>query len=118
MADFRAGLVCFTGEVVFTYQEYYTTKHWGVTKIRKFKQNKDRRCEACGRKHKNVQVHHKHYDSIGKESMQDLVVVCPDCHTKLHWRVPPLLTKGNNFYEEEFYGVQEVDDVLLALVGY
>lgn len=118
MADFREGLVCSTGEVVYSYAEYYTTRHWGVTKIRKFKRNKDRRCEMCGRRHKNIQVHHKHYKSLGNEAMEDLIVVCPDCHTNMHGHTTTKLTKGNNFYEEYFYGVQEVDEALHKLGGY
>ena len=37
---------------------------------------------VCGKK--ATQVHHKTYDNIGKEPLEELVALCEDCHYKLH----------------------------------
>lgn len=42
-------------------------------------------CERCGwnfHKHE-LEVHHLHYNSLGRESSQDLAVVCSLCHHEL-----------------------------------
>jgi len=40
-------------------------------------------CCDCGGKY-NLQVHHRHYQSLYKEKMTDLLVLCKDCHNKIH----------------------------------
>lgn len=42
-----------------------------------------RKCEICSSE-KNIQVHHKTYKNIFNENPEDLVVVCNNCHVKLH----------------------------------
>lgn len=42
-------------------------------------------CALCGSK-ENLQVHHLHYDTLGKETAKDLAVVCLTCHEDLHGR--------------------------------
>lgn len=43
-------------------------------------------CEACGRKFYQFQLeaHHLHYRTVGKESPWDLLIVCRECHRKQH----------------------------------
>jgi len=43
----------------------------------------DNRCCSCGSKF-NLQVHHKHYKTLFKESMNDLLVLCKYCHANHH----------------------------------
>jgi len=33
---------------------------------------------------RNLEVHHLTYDRLGDERMDDLEVLCPDCHRKAH----------------------------------
>ena len=40
-------------------------------------------CRIC-RKTFDLQVHHKHYRTLGRESMKDLDVLCRDCHANHH----------------------------------
>lgn len=40
-------------------------------------------CECCGEKN-NIQVHHKTYKNITEELDEDLLVVCENCHNKIH----------------------------------
>lgn len=43
-------------------------------------------CELCGYEpFKNcLQVHHKTYVRVGKEHLDDLILLCPYCHKKAH----------------------------------
>jgi 5-methylcytosine-specific restriction endonuclease McrA len=38
------------------------------------------RCERCGTLTWQLEVHHKHYDCLGRERPQDLEVLCRYCH--------------------------------------
>jgi len=46
-----------------------------------------RRCQSCGCT-RNLQVHHKTYDRLGREWMSDLAVLCNDCHGIVHGILP------------------------------
>lgn len=47
-------------------------------------------CEKCGKLGKQVggnsvlHVHHKHYLNFGQEDMDDLMVLCSNCHSNEH----------------------------------
>ena len=38
------------------------------------------RCEHCERENVPLQVHHRHYRSLGKEKLSDLSALCSECH--------------------------------------
>lgn len=46
---------------------------------------KGKKCEYCGSKN-NLCVHHLHYENVGNESSKDVLVLCYDCHQKIHMR--------------------------------
>ena len=39
-------------------------------------------CEAEGCENEARQVHHKHYDNIGREQLEDLQALCKKCHAE------------------------------------
>ena len=41
-------------------------------------------CEVEGCENEAEQVHHKHYDNIGKEQLEDLQALCKECHAERH----------------------------------
>ena len=41
-----------------------------------------RKCQACGAANRVLQVHHKHYRSLGAETLADVSVLCVECHKK------------------------------------
>jgi hypothetical protein len=41
------------------------------------------RCESCGRAGP-IQVHHRTYERLGHERIDDLVILCKFCHEKVH----------------------------------
>lgn len=40
-------------------------------------------CQACG-SGEDLQVHHRHYDTLGNEAPRDLVLLCDACHEATH----------------------------------
>jgi 5-methylcytosine-specific restriction endonuclease McrA len=48
------------------------------------------RCQRCGRHltHKTGQLHHKHYRTVGHESLDDVEILCGRCHMRVHGRTP------------------------------
>ena len=80
---------CVTGEVVATYKEYLHTYHW-KEKREAVLADRNFQCQLCkGELHSmNYHVHHKTYENIGHERMSDLMLLCADCHKKLHESIP------------------------------
>ena len=60
-------------------REYLESKSWIEKRKEKLKENS--LCEKC-RRRKATEIHHKHYKSLGSESLNDLVSMCRICHLK------------------------------------
>jgi len=62
--------------------EYLYTEHWEHFKkeVHKFYSNK---CVVCCSTEK-LSVHHNNYNNIGRETFNDVILVCGDCHRKIH----------------------------------
>jgi hypothetical protein len=41
------------------------------------------KCQICGTD-KSLQCHHLHYRTLGRETLEDILVVCLKCHCNLH----------------------------------
>ncbi len=65
-----------------TYIDYLQGKWWKGKRLQKL-QSVRHRCERCSST-KKLQVHHKHYKSLGREKNKDLEVLCDSCHDKEH----------------------------------
>ena len=63
-----------------TYKKYLDSPAWQV-KRDKVIQRDGGHC-VCGAQ--ATQVHHKNYDHIGKEPLEELVALCEDCHNRVH----------------------------------
>lgn len=63
------------------YQEYLRSEHW--QDFRKQILSERKKCQNCCRK-ENLQLHHRHYKTLGHESWGDVIVLCGDCHTMFH----------------------------------
>ena len=62
------------------YQKYMRSKEWKAKRQKKLEAC-DHKCECEGGCYrKATQIHHLHYDTLGKESMEDLQALCPKCH--------------------------------------
>lgn len=63
------------------YDEYLQTTHW-----RNFREQAIlfyQKCKLCNTQEK-LCVHHSCYENIGKETFNDVVVLCESCHLKFH----------------------------------
>jgi hypothetical protein len=76
---------CCTGELAGDYFEYLETEHWSSIKKQAFRIH-GMKCYECGL-HDNLQIHHRHYKTLGKEDPQtDLMPLCYMCHKGIHNR--------------------------------
>jgi len=74
-----------TGEKVVGYKNYLKTKHWKYKRISIYRKY-DRRCTKCGEAFQLIDsnVHHLTYERVGNELDEDLVLLCKECHKKVH----------------------------------
>ncbi|MCX0396192.1 HNH endonuclease [Clostridium perfringens] len=71
-----------TNEVFYNYKSYLKSKHWKLKKDEYFSVYK-KECAIC-KKNKKLNLHHKTYDNVGNELLEDLVLLCEECHNKIH----------------------------------
>ena len=65
------------------YKKYLSTKVWDEKRREKLKEA-GYKCQLCSKKDVKLHVHHNTYERIGDEDMNDLIVLCEDCHKKFH----------------------------------
>lgn len=73
-----------TEEIIANYAIYVQSKHWKRIKVL-FKHSPFHkgRCYVCGSKEK-LELHHKTYERIGHENLDDLQELCDLCHSLAH----------------------------------
>lgn len=64
------------------YYEYLNSHQW-KQKRKIALQFYGNNCCLCGSKH-SIQVHHRNYKNLFKESMEDLILLCESCHRMFH----------------------------------
>jgi len=66
------------------YAEYLRSDHW--RSLRRERLIGSRSCEVCRRDGDSFQlyVHHSTYARLGQEALEDLLVVCKQCHDDIH----------------------------------
>lgn len=65
-----------------SYSEYLASPYWKA-RAKLARQSAGFKCQRCGRRG-GLQVHHKHYRTLGHEQYKDLEVLCRPCHMKQH----------------------------------
>lgn len=65
------------------YNEYLLTDHWVHFRKETLKFF-GHKCSLCNAKDKELHVHHKTYENRGRETFNDVVVLCSDCHELVH----------------------------------
>jgi hypothetical protein len=76
--------------VAMPYRDYLSTDHW-QTQRRRALYRAGFQCKAC-EKPRQLNVHHLTYAHRGREQESDLIVLCLQCHAKVHEmleRCPP-----------------------------
>ncbi len=75
-----------------SYKDYLKSEHWinlrkrfyNSKKVKKMKEIHNKvLCEFCYG-NENLNLHHRTYKRIGNERLDDLVVVCKECHYHIH----------------------------------
>lgn len=61
-----------------SYAQYMASKEWRIRRQEAITTHLDR-CDVCGAK-ESLRVSHRHFNTLYKETPQDLDVLCPDCH--------------------------------------
>lgn len=64
------------------YSEYLETEEWKMTRHYAI-ERAGRRCQTCNRA-RRLQAHHRTYDRLGEEWLDDLTVMCDGCHETFH----------------------------------
>lgn len=64
------------------YGDYLQTEHWKDTRTRKLIEA-GYKCQVCNSNGK-LNVHHRTYENRGNEQLDDLLVLCNDCHKLFH----------------------------------
>jgi hypothetical protein len=80
------------GLTIDEYDKYLETPHWKAFQKRAFEEQRQRlghyRCEHCPpdapRSKEPLHVHHRTYERLGDELLEDVVIICRDCHIKIH----------------------------------
>ncbi len=67
------------------YKDYLQSDEWQEVRKRVFLE-RGRRCERCGKdlENKIADVHHKTYENLFNEKLEDLEVLCRPCHQEEH----------------------------------
>lgn len=68
------------------YKTYLTSDTWKLKRKTVFAA-RGRKCERCPST-KVLQIHHKNYDSLYNERLEDLEILCLVCHKKEHKKKP------------------------------
>lgn len=82
----------YTGKI--TYEDYLGSDHWKNKKSERLKLS-NYACDVCRDDEIQLQVHHKHYETLGHEDMDDLATLCPYCHKDVHAEISRL--RGKEF---------------------
>lgn len=67
------------------YGSYISSTRW-ATKRREYWDDPDlpKACGVCGTDEAPLPLHHRTYERVGCERLEDLVPVCPNCHALIH----------------------------------
>jgi len=74
-----------------SYEEYLNSKDWANYKKMFYRCNLNK-CWVCG-SDKNLNIHHKTYQRLGKEKKGDCLFLCKTCHCEVHILIDEGLSK-------------------------
>jgi 5-methylcytosine-specific restriction endonuclease McrA len=69
-------------KVIVNYLDYLDSDYWRARRILKMR-SAGFKCQRCGGR-KNLQVHHRSYERLGRELDSDLELLCRNCHEAEH----------------------------------
>lgn len=98
------------------YHKYLFSEHWRSFRERAF-EFYGKKCADCGTEEGRIEVHHLTYERLGKEELEDVVVLCHDCHMKRHNSKKPKNTGGKRPYVKLMQDVKGIEDISLDAAG-
>lgn len=75
------GASCYASDIEWRkrYEKHLKSAQWKNTRRDLFRLRGEK-CEVCGRRAANLEIHHLTYERLGKELPSDLKIVCKKCH--------------------------------------
>ena len=64
------------------YKDYLNSNHWIEFRRKIYSTRKI--CQGCSSSKKKLNIHHRNYKSLGKETEDDIIVLCEECHNRFH----------------------------------
>ena len=83
------------------YNNYIKSKAWHAVRRTALRRS-HYSCDICGEKaseNTHLHVHHLTYERFGAENIDDVVVLCEDCHNEVHEYVDYAILKSRSFIE-------------------
>ena len=71
------------------YHEYLFSPEWDLLRKAKLKEA-GHKCQLCNASGVKIEVHHRTYERVFHELLEDLIALCDPCHKKFHDRLPAL----------------------------
>jgi len=93
-----------------TKQEYYLylkSNKWSSIRTHAIRKAQNS-CQVCDSPN-NLQCHHRRYNNIGNENIDDLIVLCSDCHKIYHKNMPDC--ELNCFVSDDYYLVKKIESL-------
>lgn len=76
-------VLCSSPKTLINHEKYIKSEEWDIKRKDKLKEA-NYKCQLCSNKDTELHVHHNNYDNLGDENMDDLIVLCKECHSKFH----------------------------------
>lgn len=71
----------------FDYRAYIKSSAWRALKDIFLRSHLPKNCLGCWKPYQpNFELHHRTYENLGSEKLQDLCLLCRDCHQAVHDR--------------------------------
>ena len=81
------------GLKMYEYELYLETPHWQDFRKLVLQTQRERlgknQCERCPTTSRDLHVHHLTYERLGCERIDDVTIVCRQCHEKIHGHQKP-----------------------------
>lgn len=65
------------------YDKYLETEHWKHFRNEALKWA-GHKCQLCNKEDTTLVIHHKTYENRGRETFNDVIVLCENCHKLIH----------------------------------
>lgn len=100
-------------ETNIDYNKYMSSGYWKDIKEQILERDKHK-CRLCNSK-KNLQVHHRTYDNLYHEDLEELITLCKKCHYIVHKR-NPLLTYQVYCDNKKWIEVEDKKDIIKQFI--